>query len=179
MEIQNPKYKFICEKCNYKTNRSFDYNTHLSSIRHKNKNSQTDLFICEYCEKEFKTQSGLWKHCNKCQNINKNINYTIDSNIIEKIMVEIQNKNIASKENIIYKQTVSKESNLSILNQKCKNPRDIKKIFNNIRIDTKTYMDDYYRIEYEKIIEKLLKNTFMNTPLLERSIINLSCLSYS
>lgn len=174
MEIQkqNPEYKFICENCNYKTNRSFDYNTHLSSIRHKNKHSQTDLFICEYCEKEFKTQSGLWKHCNKCQskNKNENINYTIDPIIIEKIMAEIQNKNVIVKENTISKQTVSKESNLSLLNQKCKNPRDIKNIFNNIRIDTKTYMDDYYSIEYEKIIEKLFKNTFMNIPLLERSI---------
>jgi len=170
MEIQkqNPEYKFICENCNYKTNRSFDYNTHLLSIRHKNKQSQTDLFICEHCKKEFKTQSGLWKHCNKCQNKNngKKIDYTIDPIIIEKIMIEIQNKNVIVKENTNEK----RDSNLSLLNQKCKNPRDIKKVFNNIRIDTKTYMDDFYSIEYDKIIEKLFKNTFMNIPLLERSI---------
>jgi hypothetical protein len=170
MEIQkqNPEYKFICENCNYKTNRSFDYNTHLSSIRHKNKQSQTDLFICEHCEKEFKTQSGLWKHCNKCQNKNngKKIDYTIDPIIIEKIMIEIQNKNVIVKENTNEK----RESNLSLLNQKCKNPRDIKKAFHDIRIDIKTYMDDFYSIEYDKIIEKLFKNTFMNIPLLERSI---------
>jgi hypothetical protein len=167
MEIQkqNPKYTFICETCNYKTNRSFDYNTHLLSIRHKNKHSPPDLFICEHCTKEFKTQSGLWKHCNKCQ---KKIDYTIDPILIEKIMIEIQNKNIIVKENT--KQMEERESNLSLLNQKCKNTRDIKEVFNDIRLDIKTYIDDFYLLEYENVINNIFKKYFMNIPLLERSI---------
>jgi hypothetical protein len=166
MEIQNQEYKFICENCNYKTNRSFDYNNHLLSIRHKTKHSKLDTFICEYCEKNFKTQSGLWKHNTKCKN--KNRGYEIDPTMIENIMVKIQNKNFIIKENT--KQTETTQSNISLLNLKCTNMRDIKDIFNDIRIDIKTFMDDFYSLEYENVIEKIFKNTFMNISLLKRSI---------
>jgi len=168
--MENPEYKFICENCNYKTNRSFDYNNHLLSIRHKNKLSkQQDTLICEHCSKEFKTQSGLWKHNTKCKN--KNRDYEINHVMIEKIIVEIQNKNGIIPENTT-KQTVTKESesNLSILNRTCRNPRDIKDVFNDIRMDNKTYMDDFYSSDYENVIENIFKNAFMNIPMLERSI---------
>lgn len=168
--MENQEYKFNCENCNYKTNRSFDYNNHLLSIRHKNKLSQQqDTLICEHCTKAFKTQSGLWKHNTKCKN--KNRDCEINPIMIEKIMVEIQNKNGIIPENIT-KQTDIKESesNLSILNRTCKNPIDIKDVFNDIRMDSKTYMEDFYSSDYENVVEIMFKNTFMNIPVLERSI---------
>jgi hypothetical protein len=171
MEIQNKEYKFICEKCNYKTNRSFDYNTHLVSIRHKNKHSTTnnkeiDTYICGNCEKEFKSQSGLWKHSIKCKKT-----CTIDNTniIIEKIMLELQNKDI-----IVKKETTNtieiKTNIIPLLNAKSTNIRDVTEVFNDIRIDIKTYANDFYQLEYENIIEKMFKNTFMNIPLLEKPI---------
>lgn len=168
MEIQNQEYKFICENCKYKTNRSFDYNTHLLSIRHKNKHSTKsliDTYVCDNCETKFKTQSGLWKHSIKCKN--KNRDCTIDTTkiIIEKIMLELQNKNI------IMKEETDNYTNISLLlNTKCHNMRDIRDVFNDIRIDIKTYLNDFYKLEYENVIETMFKNTLMNIPLLERSI---------
>ena len=153
MEIQNKEYKFICENCNYKTNRSFDYNTHLGSIRHKNKHSTNskpviDTYICSNCEKNFKSQSGLWKHSIKCKNTNA---CTIDNTniIIEKIMLELQNKNIIVKKE---KTTEIKTNIIPLLNAKCQNMRDITDVFNDIRIDIKTYAKDFYQFEYENII---------------------------
>jgi hypothetical protein len=168
MEIQNKEYKFICEKCNYKTNRSFDYNNHLVSIRHKNKHSTEsksiiDTYICDNCEKKFKSQSGLWKHNIKCKNT-----CTVDNTniIIEKIMLELQNKNI-----IVKKETTEVTTNIiPLLNAKCKNIRDITDLFNDIRIDIKTYANDFYQLEYENVIENMFKKVFMNIPLLERPI---------
>ena len=167
--MENQEYKFICENCNYKTNRPFDYNNHLSSIRHKNKNSQQITLICEHCTKEFKTQSGLWKHNNKCKN--KNRDYEIDPIMIDKIMVEIQNKNVILQENATKQTNVREsESNISLLNRKCRNPRDIKDVFKHIRMDMTTYMNDLYHLDYENVIEIMFKNAFMNISLLERSI---------
>ena len=177
MEIQNKEYKFICENCNYKTNRLFDYNSHLLSIRHRNKHSTTkqivDIYICSNCEKKFKSHSGLWKHNIKCKNKNRVCSGSgiIENTdiIIEKVMVELQKQN----KNIITK----KETNnfmppniLLLLNTKCKNMRDITEVFDDIRVDIKTYANDFYQLEYENVITNMFINTFTNIPLLERSI---------
>ena len=172
MEIQNEEYKFICEKCNYKTNRLFDYNTHLVSIRHKNKHSTTkpiiDTYLCSNCEKKFKSQSGLWKHNIKCKNT-----CTIDNTniIIEKIMLELQNKNLIIKTETIHTEDTEIKTNIiPLLNAKCQNMRDVTDVFNDIRIDIKTFANDFYQLEYENVIENMFKNAFMNIPILERPI---------
>lgn len=172
MEILNKEFKFICENCNYKTNRSFDYNNHLLSVRHGKTHSTTKTLIdttynCSTCEKNFKSHSGLWKHNIKCKNINKVCSSTIDNTniIIEKVMMELQNKNI-----VVSKKEIDKSNISLILNTKCQNVRDITDVFNDIRIDIKTYANDFYQLEYENVIVNMFINTFSKIPLLERSI---------
>lgn len=64
---------FFCEICDYTTSRSNNYNRHIESKVHKLKvdfqvalGEQKTSYFCEYCNKGYKTRSGLWKHEQKC-----------------------------------------------------------------------------------------------------------------
>lgn len=68
-EMVQPKvFKFICNYCNYKTNRNGQYDRHLLTTKHLAR-TKTDnnvpLNKCN-CGKIYKTRQGLWKHKQKC-----------------------------------------------------------------------------------------------------------------
>lgn len=50
---------YTCEKCNYTTK----YKTHFNRHIHSNKHNE---FVCEICNKSYKSRSGLWKHKQQC-----------------------------------------------------------------------------------------------------------------
>lgn len=69
---------FECEKCKYKTNNKYDYKKHCQTIKHKQEinnddfsidteKSQSKKFVCSYCNKIYKDNSGLWKHKKNCK----------------------------------------------------------------------------------------------------------------
>jgi hypothetical protein len=62
--------KFCCELCNYFTCYSKDYKKHELTKKHMEMNGTIKeikkVLICKICEKEFKTNAGLWKHKQKC-----------------------------------------------------------------------------------------------------------------
>jgi hypothetical protein len=74
--------KFVCNCCLFVTSHKNDYNKHLLTAKHKTrvKNPKTELmlhhkspkknpfFTCGYCNKQYNTQSGLWKHNQICNN---------------------------------------------------------------------------------------------------------------
>jgi hypothetical protein len=74
--IESPKtgqQKFICVKCDYKCSKESDYNKHLNTLKHSrliNTNVQliekSHIFKCSLCDKEYKSNVGLWKHKKKC-----------------------------------------------------------------------------------------------------------------
>ena len=77
-----PKFcpKFFCEKCDYSTSKKSSYDDHLLSRRHQksmvleqnvNKilpNSAPKKYTCQICNKEYKDNSGLWRHKKICIN---------------------------------------------------------------------------------------------------------------
>ena len=82
MHIQQQKYaknmhpKYYCEVCDYKCSRKFLWEQHLSTRKHKSATQATDwqpdnmqnnpLHVCEFCGREYKQRSGLWRHKKKC-----------------------------------------------------------------------------------------------------------------
>lgn len=75
LESSKSSKKYVCEKCNYVTCRESQYLRHLSTRKHKMEpngingkfqkfRTETE-YICETCNRKYKTQSGLWKHINK------------------------------------------------------------------------------------------------------------------
>jgi hypothetical protein len=76
-KIKTPKNAkiFYCEKCNYKCSKNSDWNRHIVTAKHKKEINGNDWKqkkrTCEYCEKSFKTASGLWKHEQKCYRLHE------------------------------------------------------------------------------------------------------------
>lgn len=69
---------FSCEFCNFNCYNKKDFNRHLQTKKHKNlseenqkkdekKSKNTFSKNCMYCNKSYKTDSGLWKHQQKCK----------------------------------------------------------------------------------------------------------------
>jgi Txe/YoeB family toxin of Txe-Axe toxin-antitoxin module len=91
MEVKiSPKIpsNFSCSFCYYNTSNKKDYDKHLLTLKHKKMSNgsiqeekNSNIFICE-CKKQFNTHGGLWKHKQKCQNINTD-KATDSNNIID------------------------------------------------------------------------------------------------
>ena len=66
--------RFYCNKCDYGTSKKSSFDEHLLSAKHqKSININNFLpqicskFSCEKCSKQYKDNSGLWRHKKKCQ----------------------------------------------------------------------------------------------------------------
>ena len=76
LEIQKtpktPK-KYNCEKCNFTSSNKKDYNKHLLTAKHTKEiiGNNISIYKCDQCEQIYKTNSGLWKHKQKCDSQNK------------------------------------------------------------------------------------------------------------
>ena len=78
---KNRKF-YECKNCDYKSCNKYDFEKHNNTLKHINsqkstgfgdlsinsdKKSQEKIFTCEICNKEYKDNSGLWKHKKKCK----------------------------------------------------------------------------------------------------------------
>ena len=76
-KIKTPKNAktFYCENCNFKCSKNSDWNRHIVTAKHKKEINGNDWKqkkrTCGYCEKSFKTASGLWKHEQKCYRLHE------------------------------------------------------------------------------------------------------------
>jgi hypothetical protein len=90
---QKNRKKYECKMCDYVSFNKFDFEKHVITIKHINKQksmescdfsinldkkSQEKKFTCENCNKEYKDNSGLWRHRKKC-NIEETQCIEIDS----------------------------------------------------------------------------------------------------
>ena len=108
---ENEKYeKYSCIKCNYTCSYMSDWVRHTSTRKHNVSNNGNILEVngknnfdekiekiekninCKYCDKSYKTLSGLWKHSKKCIE---------EQNNPSAISVEICDKEISDKELIM------------------------------------------------------------------------------
>lgn len=107
-------HTYSCELCNYFTSYSKDYKKHLLTKKHKSVTMKMEgnikeiekVLICQNCNKEFKTNAGLWKHNKKCVKTDDHI-----PNIIEKQEKIIQ---IMMKEMFEYKQMIIEQNKIMI-----------------------------------------------------------------
>ena len=150
---------YICNICDYNTNKKSSYDNHLLSAKHKkslfgnqkhnlgNNNMPklcSDKYTCGNCNKIFKNRSGLWKHNKIC--FEKNISIQND----QKYETDEQNTNIYElvkylmKENSDLK-TMMAEQNTNMIEQNneiinvLKNGTHITNNCNNINSNNKTF----------------------------------------
>jgi hypothetical protein len=69
--------KFFCKKCDFSTVRKSSYEEHLLTLKHQksmfvnpnpaNPAKTCSDHICQFCQKSYKDNSGLWRHKKKCE----------------------------------------------------------------------------------------------------------------
>lgn len=117
---------FHCEICDYYTDRKSNLNNHFSSLRHQKAISgnilkqikqpfQENQFECEFCNKIYQTNSGLWKHKKNCKpNSNINADNISTSEILNIIKMLIKDN-----------QDFTKELVNSVVSTQCDNIKEI------------------------------------------------------
>ena len=78
---QNEKMKkWTCKICDYNTSKKSDLVKHTATRKHIKRQNETEnlskvakpFFICELCDKSFKSRTSVWRHNKKCQKKGKN-----------------------------------------------------------------------------------------------------------
>ena len=95
---------FSCELCNYTTSKKYNYEKHLSTLKHKKQQNPTKsykkvakvakIFCCE-CGKHYAHRTTLYNHKKTCESVTNN-----DMQIIVKKLKELKEENKELKEAI-------------------------------------------------------------------------------
>jgi len=115
MEIKTIKKvsnNFCCEFCYYDTSYKSNYEKHLTTVKHmetKNNQKCIESLLCK-CGKQYKNNSGLWKHQKKCKSEETNLKSTNVPTDKELIMTLI-------KENNEFKNIIIEQKNMMVEQQ--------------------------------------------------------------
>ena len=189
---------FSCVFCDIKTNNKKDYKKHLLTSKHLKtqfgnkmetkcpkfpQNIENNNFICEFCEKNYKSRTGLWKHKKICKIENK----IIDSNILitpELIMELIKDnkdmKQIIMEQNNTIKTLVkngtyninshNKSFNLQFfLNETCKDAMNIMDFVDSIKLQLSD-LENVGRLGYVEGISNIITTNLKALDITQRPI---------
>jgi len=178
--------KYVCNYCDYNTDRKHNFDTHKLSSKHiiaTNgniiKQELSNNFECENCNKVYKDRTGLWKHKKKCCNKinNEETNHQITPELImsvlqqnkelqqilleqNKTIVELsKNNTITNNNNITNTNSHNKTFNLQVfLNETCKDAMNIMDFVDSIKLQL-TDLEKVGKIGYvEGITNIIVKN---------------------
>jgi len=116
MEVVTITAEWECKKCNYRTDRHFNWKKHIKTSKHKRLH-----FMCINCKEVLNNRKALWRHKKKCTGISPPT--TI-----------INNDNSVTNNN---NQTINNNLNLNInlfLNEKCKDAMNLKDFVDQIKM---------------------------------------------
>ena len=187
--------KYHCELCNYLCSKKYNWDKHIMTSRHLKavegnkmeiksgkkwqKDQNTKLCICEKCNKEFQTSSGLWKHKQKCKEITLHNHYnnedeSHDDIVTDKkliLMLINQNKELMEivkngTNNVIYNNnnqnnvnSHNKTFNLQVfLNETCKDAMNISDFIESVQLQVSD-LENVGKLGYiEGISNIIIKN---------------------
>ena len=156
-EIQKIEKKYSCIHCDYNCLYLSDWNKHLLTRKHKKhekmsieeieepqkieKNEKNN--ICENCNKEFKTNSGLWKHknSNKCEKYN---NDNGNNNTLITLLLQQNAELIKTNTEITKEQSSIKELILEIVKNGVNNCNNTTNTITNTNSNNKAFNLQFY-----------------------------------
>ena len=201
----NLSSKFSCEVCDYNTSKKSNYNNHILSAKHLramiSNNFKPDLssgFICQICSKEYKDNSGLWRHKKKCciiqpkniptvddlsSHVNQQqlVDYLMKENSEFKQLMIDQNKqmlelaknagNNNTNSNVNINTNNSNNSfNLNVfLNETCKDAMNIMEFVDQLQVSVKD-LEETGRLGYSEGISKIFINGLKQINISDRPI---------
>jgi len=180
---------FECEECAYKTVRKSQFDRHLLTAKHQQLTSLTKKvpksskkeFVCDYCEKQYKSRVGLWQHKKKCsEELNGHL-HTMDSNqtqiqndsntIIELIKQNQEFKELIIEQNkqlveLAHKPTTTNNNTINhnqkfnlnfFLNEQCKDAINMSDFLESMTLDMED-LTETGRLGYVGGISRILVN---------------------
>ena len=193
---QNEQSDFYCEYCHYKCCKKYNFERHILSWKHtqltkgdaktSKKEQNEQKYCCQFCDKEYTSRNGLWKHkkkCNSPKNNNENITdkdlimmlikenseFRKDQTDIKEMILEIV-KNGVINNNISNTNSHNKVFNLNLfLNETCKNAMNITDFVDSIKLQLNDLMD-VGEVGYVEGISKIIVKNLNNLNETERPI---------
>lgn len=157
--------KYICVKCDFKTNNKKDFNKHLETEKHQMLNC---LHNCA-CGKHYKYRQGLWKHKTNCdKKTSENAIKQLSDFMFDVIHDQNNNKNKKNKNNELDSMTnlkININLNENLTKDLLKKSSIITNICNNISL--KTFKLNYF-------LNETCKDAMNITDFMESLIIQLT-----
>lgn len=184
--------KYYCEHCDYTTCYKSHYEKHILTKKHlqnmdgqvskwfpkvqKVQNIKTqslekkERFTCIYCNKEYKSKSGLWKHRKKCQKCNfdktneiKQVNH--NDKMFDILINTLREVNTTTN-------NIQTQNNISInvfLNEHCKNAMSLQDFVEQINISL-TDIDQAKEVGFVDGISNVIIKNLEDLPNTDRPI---------
>jgi hypothetical protein len=183
--VPNEEFKFICNCCDYKTIRKSQFDRHLLTLKHKNKENTTKIqhnttekrsYNCE-CGKKYLHRASLYNHKKKCNNGNEINKELKDSKISSELILKLINennefKNTILKENQELRNQITElipkvgsnnnnrnKFNINIfLNEKCKDALSMDQFIDKIEVSIKDLITTRDKGQPEGISNIIIEN---------------------
>ena len=177
MDSENNVYKYVCEKCNFKTCNKYNYSKHILSLKHKKQEMDSEkcekMYYCN-CGKKYKYDTGLYKHKKKCQGEKKEDIVLIPDNKddMKELVLKLINQNSELQKTIhdlIPKVGNNNNSNNTInnknkfninvfLNEKCKDALSMDEFINKIEVSMKNLLTTKEKGQTQGITNIIMEN---------------------
>jgi hypothetical protein len=157
--LKNAK-KYECELCNFKCSKKSNFNTHLTTLKHKrlqnNDNGSAEIikYIC-HCGKEYKYRQGLYTHKKTCKDIYDKDNVLLPDNKddMKELVLKLINQNSELQKtihemipkmgnhNINSNNNIKQKFNINVfLNEKCKDALSMDEFIDKIEVSMKNLL---------------------------------------
>jgi hypothetical protein len=181
---------FSCITCDYYTIRKSSYDKHLTTLKHyklteANKkiakscaHDNDTIFSCDFCDKNFRSRVGLWKHKKKCyedpqtnsSNDKELIMMLIKENSEFKNMIIKVLENGTHNTNNSHNTTNNNNFNLNFyLNETCKNAMNITDFISQLNVGIKD-LEETGRLGFSEGISKIFINGLKQIDVTDRPI---------
>jgi hypothetical protein len=155
MDSEKNVYKYVCEKCNFKSCNKYNFSEHISSLKHKKQEMDSEkcekMYHCN-CGKKYKYDTGLYKHKKNCQGEKKEKNTIIQSDNkddMKDLVFKLINENQELRKTITEmipkmgnnNNNLKQKFNINLfLNEKCKDALSMDEFIDKIEISMKNLL---------------------------------------
>ena len=189
-KVAKKSTSYNCILCDYCSSKKFNYEKHLLTEKHKlsiirNENvanvahTINETYMCSNCNKQYKDNSGLWRHKKKCSNSNNNNNNDKTQELVQYLMKE----NSEFKQLLLeqHKQSLlnaghntinshNKTFNLQVfLNETCKNAINISDFINQLHVSIND-LEETGRLGFSEGISKIFINELKQMDISDRPL---------
>jgi len=182
--------KFYCEKCNFICSKKSNYDQHLLTAKHKKEAdgsiNKPLYYICEFCEKQYKSRGSYWKHqqkCTKIPSIQEKLPETSTKTSDSQLIIELLKQNQELQKQLIEavktggqhieNQTINNNNqkfNLNFfLNEQCKDAINMSDFIENMELDIED-LTETGRLGYVGGISRILINKLQELDIYKRPL---------